>query len=551
MGVTSISLRPYIMKKLYLFSLLLSIAALISISVWISTPQEANDVGSKNISAVNSQKHLLKEHISNNQLLAFNYMITTEMSNGKKELLAESSFQGKIALKKQLDSGNWQGQIVNSSLKQLGEQQKFSPAILFQTQYKNFVFKETDLLGLTAEHPVNAIKYLLKQLSYQLDNPLVIEDANSTSRYQYQSNDLKISRQLQSRREKHTDLPINVANFTEQWLLELNKDRFPKYLTAELITSYQNQGEDILVKQTVQMTAINESFSWSQLKFASDCNAELSFERAEVNSNISINSSAELNAALLKLVSLPDEALAQAIGKYLIENASVDDIVMLINQQDSSSKLASLIIYSIQKNANFAAEVVLVSLLSHQELLIDNKQRIVMSLGRFEAVSDLSLNQLKKLSQEPTNELANTAALSIGTVARYNQEQQYKVNDFLSEQLTKGENTSVTLLAISNSGLTELNDQAAELLGDQSANVNVALIKLLAKDPTYHNKLIDFAINSDQAKSINELARALASRKVTLTEKQKILIVARIDNSANKVIKDQLNSLLTLGDKLW
>jgi len=485
MGVTSISLRPYIMKKLYLFSLLLSIAALISISVWISTPQEANDVGSKNISAVNSQKHLLKEHISNNQLLAFNYMITTEMSNGKKELLAESSFQGKIALKKQLDSGNWQGQIVNSSLKQLGEQQKFSPAILFQTQYKNFVFKETDLLGLTAEHPVNAIKYLLKQLSYQLDNPLVIEDANSTSRYQYQSNDLKISRQLQSRREKHTDLPINVANFTEQWLLELNKDRFPKYLTAELITSYQNQGEDILVKQTVQMTAINESFSWSQLKFASDSNAELSFERAEVNSNISINSSAELNAALLKLVSLPDEALAQAIGKYLIENASVDDIVMLINQQDSSSKLASLIIYSIQKNANFAAEVVLVSLLSHQELLIDNKQRIVMSLGRFEAVSDLSLNQLKKLSQEPTNELANTAALSIGTVARYNQEQQYKVNDFLSEQLTKGENTSVTLLAISNSGLTELNDQAAELLGDQSANVNVALIKLLAKDPTY------------------------------------------------------------------
>jgi hypothetical protein len=49
-----------------------------------------------------------------------------------------------------------------------------------------------------------------------------------------------------------------------------------------------------------------------------------------------------------------DPALAKAVGLYLLEHYSDHDMVNMIKAQDPDSKLASLLIYSLQKAANFA-----------------------------------------------------------------------------------------------------------------------------------------------------------------------------------------------------
>jgi len=130
-------------------------------------------------------------------------------------------------------------------------------------------------------------------------------------------------------------------------------------------------------------------------------------------------------------------------------------------------------------------------------------------------------------------------------------ELQANVSQFLSKQLSQGDNKAVTLLAIHNSGLNDLNEQAVALFGDKSANVNIALIKLLANDPQYHADIVNFAINSKQAKSISELSRAPANNKLVSTPKHEQQIAAQIKQSNNPLIKDQLNALLNSDKKQW
>lgn len=483
--------------------------------------------------------------------LGFEYTVTSEMLNEQQESLNKSVFIGRIALKKDTEQGIWLGQVTDAELIQQGRIVKFEETILFKTQYQNFVFNNIDLLGLPIEHPVNSIRYLLKQLSYQPNDPLSIEDASSINRYQYDIVDTKVTRLLLSRKDKNIQVPITANSFEEQWSLSLSDAYFPEQLTAILESLYLNEGSRFTVKQTVTLSAFDNQLAWAKLIFSNDANATLVTKNTTLNANISITSADELMKALLKLVNITDEALVIAVGKYLIANYSTDSIVELINQQQSTSKIASLIIYSIQKNNTFPAEVMLVNLISHPELQIENKQRVVMSLGRFEAVSDLSLHKLTELAQQHQNQLANTAQLSVGTVARYNHEQQYKVKNFLSEQLTQGHNTAVTLLAINNSGINDLNEQVVSLLGDKEANTNVALIKLLANDPIYHDKIIDFAVHSNQAKSINELTRALSSKKIVLTAEQKQQILSRLETNTSQLIKDQLTNLLNAESKQW
>ena len=485
------------------------------------------------------------------QSLAFEYTVTSEMLNDKQESLNKSVFIGKITLKQDTEKNIWLGQVTDAKLNQQDRSIKFTDVILFKTQYQGFVFKNTDLLGLPVAHPANAIRYLLKQLSYQSNGALAIEDASNINRYRYNIDENKVTRQLIERKEKNINAAIAANIFVEKWSLLLSTGYFPKQLTATLESVYHNKGSQFTVKQAIRLNAFDSKISWSKSNFANDANANLLTKNTAINVNFSITSEDELMKALLKLVSLTDETLAKAVGKYLLENYSTNDIVTLINQQNTSSKIASLIIYSIQKNSTFPAEVMLVNLLAHAELPIENKQRVVMSLGRFEAVSDLSINHLTELAQQPDNQLANTAQLSVGTIARYNKEQQYKVKDFLFEQLTQGHNTAVTLLAINNSGINDLNEQVVTLLGDKEANTNVALIKLLANDTKYHAKVVDFAVHSNQAKSINELTRALTSKKIVLTAKQKEQILARLETNVSQLIKDQLTNLLNAGDKQW
>ncbi|MFT5757777.1 MAG: hypothetical protein ACI9LM_002513 [Alteromonadaceae bacterium] len=540
------------MKKTSLFSILIVIGLLIAASLYFTNIKNKELVLNQSIDAISSAKPQGdQEDKTQLKQLAFSYKITTDVINNHDQLLSSSVLQGNIALKKVTDQPHWLGQIVAAQLIQQDKIKKLQPEILFTTAYDNFVFENVDLLALNSSHPVNAVRYLLSHLSYQLNRPLLIENATGSVSYQYQLDNNQVSRSIHTRNEQQSQVDLAVTNITEHWQLSLADNHFPTALNSSVKTSYQNQTGQFVVKQTIVVNAIDIQPNWQVDKYVSDANGDIVFQTQALNSVIDIRSEQALLQALNKLASLHDDALAKAIGKYLIEHYSIDDIAELLNQQSEHTQLASLIIYSIQQNPSFAAEVVLVDLLAHPDIAVLNKHRLIMSLGRFKAVTDLSLNELKTLTAQPNNDLANTAQLSIGSVVKYNQDQQANVSQFLSKKLSRGDNKAVTLLAIHNSGLNELNEQAVKLLGDKSANVNIALIKLLANDPQYHNEIVNFAINSKQAKSISALSRALANNKLVLTSNQKERITAQIKQSSNPLIKDQLTALLHTDKKQW
>ncbi len=524
------------------------ISGLIYVNVFLIHSHGANNVSAQKPPVV--QSTFVTTMATKPVELAYQFSIATQALNKQGKVLANSSFQGTIALKQTADKRNWLGQVVDVTLTQQAKTHQFAQALLFKTQYRDYVFSDLNLLGLAKSHPLNAIPYVLAQLSYQTKQPLLIDNATTSIKYRYFIEQNQVTREIHERIDKHSMQGANINDFDDQWVLTLAKDHYPETLHNTVTTSYQNADEEFTLRQSIQMTKSTQLFSWSA-HYLANSNATLTFDNKPLNASTAINSKKALQEALLKLASLPDESLAKAIGIYLIEHYSSEEIALLINEQAINSSMASLIIYSVQKNATFAAEVVLIDLLTHPELSFANKQRVVMSLGRFEAVSDLSLNKLKSVAQQADHELASTAQLSIGSLSRYNEEQAFKVNDFLSEQLEKGSDKSVTLLAIHNSGTAELNDQVVKMLGDTSANVNGAVIKVLANDPQYHDKIIDFTIHSKQAKSIKALSKAILANKLVLSADHKAMITKKIQQNTNKAVNDQLRVLLNSKKRQW
>jgi len=539
------------MNKFSLFSLLIIIGLLITASLYFTNENIGVVLNTPMGETSSAQRQEIQEVNAELEQIAFTYKITTDVINDNDKLLSNSVFQGNIALKKAKQQVHWLGQIVDAQLIQQNKIKKLEPAILFTAEYDNFVFKNIDLLALNSSHPVQAIRYLFSHLSYQLNEPLLIENAIGAVSYRYILDNNGVTRSIHTRDDYQSKVGLSITDTVENWQLSLADNRYPKELNSSVNTSYKNQAGRFVVKQSIVVSAITMQANWHLDEYTNNANSDITFQTQTLNAKLDIHSEQELLQALDKLASLHDDALAKAIGKYLIENYSLDDIVVLLNQQSELTQRASLIIYSIQKNPSFAAEVVLVNLLTHPDIEVVNKHRLVMSLGRFEAVTDLSLNELKTLTEQANNDLANTAQLSIGSVVKFNEGQQVNVSQFLSKQLSQGDNKAVTLLAIHNSGLNNLNEQAAALLGDKSANVNIALIKLLANDPLYHSEIVNFAINSEQAKSIDELSRALVNKKLTLTAKQKQRIATQIKKSNNSLIKDQLTALLNTDKKQW
>ncbi|MCP4325459.1 MAG: hypothetical protein GY787_27170 [Alteromonadales bacterium] len=530
---------------------LAAFAALFILSyLYVNDTNQHEKMTTQLISKPSSKKTINQLSSDDPKELYFEYNVSTQVIDENKKILSDSVFKGKIALKKWPEKNHWFGQALEANILQQGNIKKLSPKILFTTEYNNFVFTKTNFLGLDKSHPAHSIVHLFSQLSYQPNQALTIANATGSTSYRYHIKDNLVKRVVHTRNQKQLSSDLAITDIDESWLLALENNNFPENLNSAVTTTYKNQTSQFIVKQVINISAIDIKSTWELADYTNNANSKLAFQTAKLNAVMEINSSVSLNKALAKLANFPDDLLAKAIGKYLIENYSADDIAKLLEQQKDSD-VASLIIYSIQKNPTFAAEVILVELLTHPEVEIANKHRLIMSLGRFEAVSDLSLNQLKVITEKNNSELANTAKLSIGTVAKYNQEQQEKVKQFLSQQLNETENKAVTLLAINNSGLSELNHQAITLLGDKSANVNVALIKLLANDPMYHDDIYNFAINSNQAKSINEFSRALTANKLVLTNAQKKEITEKITKTDNPLIKEQLAALLTVSKKQW
>lgn len=556
------TLLDIMMKKLFLFGVISTLCLVLVVDVLLDSERDIDQhLTAKNTASATVDDTLLSTKATENWL-AFDFQINTYMLNAANQVLSNSEFSGSFALKQTEQREKWQGQVLTASVvnkKQLPSSAKnhftISAPVPFITTYDNRVFSEINLLGLSTNHPISALQHILPNLSYQLDSPLVISNATANTSYQYQQIEQHVYRQVHEQSLKYIENAPTIVNVEEQWRLTLDDLARPSKMDSKLVTYYQSPNGDFTVKQTLSVIATAANTSNIALAFANAAfneNQNIGIQASIAQeTNIIIDSEEALMHALLKFKSLPDDALAKAIGLYIIEHYTTDEIATLLNSPHSIDNVASLMIYSIQKVATFAAEVALVELLSHPDLLRENKQRVIISLGRFEALSELGFQHLTQTSQAKDKQLANLALLSVGTVARFNQSHQPNVKNFLSQTIADEANNAIAWLAINNSGSTQFNEQAATTLGKNGASVDVALIKLLANDSNYHDKIIDFALDTNNAKAVNEVARAIANNKLELSLIQKHSVKQKIEMTDDKLLKDQLTKLVNTQRKNW
>lgn len=492
-------------------------------------------------------------HSADPDQISYSFAIESRINAPQQNQRTGSAFNGDISLKKGKNAQDalWYGQITNTLLQQNQQSHQWPQPIYFTARYNHFVFSDIDFLGLPATHPGHAIRFLLEQVSYQTHSPLVINQAMGTVRYQYHQSNGQVRREIVGKQFTHTQSEQQLTASEEHWALDLLANNWPGALHYNNRHDYQSEQGLLEVSQTISLKVKNKTIQWPADKFVANANARQTFNQTATTTANKITDKASLQAALLQLAKSTNKGLAKAVGEYLLKHYSDGALVNLINAQDPSSTFASLLIYAIQKAANFDAEVMLAQLYEHPELDNTNKQRVLMSMGRFEGASEQTLNALRDISDDSHKTLANTALLSIGSLAKFSQSQQPAVEDFLAEKLSESGNEAMTITAIKNSGSTVFNQKVEKMLGHQREAVNVAAIKLLSKDPKYQDKLVAYVANSGQAKSITALRTALSNQGLALTNTQKGEIEGALQQVSHPLIKQQLTALLQMDKHSW
>ena len=488
------------------------------------------------------------------KVLSYRFVIESTMLDEQGKLLGGSTFSGELGLKAADNGHTWYGQMVNGNIKQHvlqqgNSQHSYEQGIVFTTDYQDAVFSQVDMLGLAASHPGQALKYMLAQLSYKKDGPLSIDLANSSHDYLYQQSGNQITRTLQQKNVKQTNLDMELTDSLENWLLTV-KQHLPVRMEYDNRLNYQNDNGTLLLNQQMLIEATEQTFDWSMARFAANANSLLASPQLQMTPQFTINNQQQLLAALAQLAESNDSELAKAIGAYLVEHYSAGQLAQWLGEFTIDSREPSLLIYAVQKSGGYPAELLLSQLYQQQQLSRLNKQRVLMSMGRFEGGSEHTLNSLRQISAQDEKIYADTALLSIGSLAKFGDSLQGPVADILAARLAQPDSEALAIIAINNSGLEQFDDQVAGYLGHENSRVNVAAIKLLAKKPSYRDFLVDYVTQHRNPQSITALRTSLAKQGAILSQSQKARISAQARQISHPVIKQQLLALLNM-EKGW
>lgn len=501
------------------------------------------------------------------QELSYRFVVESKMLDAQGELLGGSTFSGLLGLKSGLKANDssqiWHGQLVNGKIKQQGvgdnnsSVQAYEQGIVFTTHYKDAVFSNVDMLGLGASHPGHALKYMLAQLSYKKDGALSIDLANSSNHYLYQQSGSQIKRTLLEQNFAQNNLDMVLTDNRENWLMTLNQQSLlqasllsPKRMEYDNQLNYQNDNGTMVLRQHMVIEATEHAFVWPLARFVANANSQLASPELQSTPNITITNQQQLLGALAQLVESNDSELAKVIGAYLVEHYSAEQLATWLGEFANEAREPSLLIYAVQKAGGYPAELMLSQLYQQGQLSRLNKQRVLMSMGRFEGGGEHTLNSLRQVNAQDDSIYADTALLSIGSLAKFGDDLKGPVADILADRLAQPGSEALAIIAINNSGLASFDDKVAGLLGHENSRVNVAAIKLLAKNQNYRDSLVDFVAQNSSPQTITALRTSLAKHGAVLSNSQKARISAQAEQTSHPVIKQQLLALLNM-QKGW
>ncbi|BBN83928.1 hypothetical protein PA25_39130 [Pseudoalteromonas sp. A25] len=508
----------------------LSIAAVVG--YWMSQPS-SNNTSSQLAGRADTFAFDAKEEVNQ-----FTYFVQVDSSirSDSQVVLSHSQLSWHMQLQKQSDINLLLGQLNDIAYTQDNKVVPLVNTLPFTVEQQQHRFEQLDLLGLPSEHTLQVVNQIFDLLSYDLSQPLIIEEAQRKVSYQYEQIDNTIVRQAQ-------EITYHNANHKpkkeqQDWQLLITPSGDIEKLSY-INTLHWQQQQNYIVEQSVSVTKVANSFQALTSK-GPNVNAHLITEQLQTRQH-EISDESTFKAALVELKASLSVELAQAVGQYLVDSYSAYEIQALLNAMPDSS---SAIIYALQKLQTPQAEAVLVDLIQFEQTSDLDKHKLAMALGRFGASSALSVQTLQSIAEQPNHQVANTALLSLGTMAYFSPEQAVNVKRYLQHNIKEKFNLSTTILAVANSKDTRLLAQLPPLLSSSDDSTKLNSIKVLSKHADYQDQVVSALLASPQPKFVAAFTRTMLEAGHSLSAANMARLQQLQSQTQNPVVRKKIAELL-------
>ncbi|MCF6434466.1 hypothetical protein [Pseudoalteromonas sp. MMG022] len=499
---------------------------------------QASDVDAKKSHAQRAQT--LPSELVTQQQKELSLMVQVESSivGANQVMLSHSTLSWHMLLQRQDDGHVWLGQLSNIRYTQDGKPVPLVALLPFSVHRNKNRFVQLDLLGLPNEHTLQVVGQIFNLLSYDVDQPLTYSDALRQVKYSYHQTGNEVKRSIVT--QSYFDTQRQPLTEQEQWQLLAGQQGMVKNLNYTNQRVWEQQQQRYIVEQTVAVSEI-PAHKTTLLAANARANAHLQAETI-TETDIQITSKETLDQSLEQLKESLSPELAKVVGAYLIENYGAYEIQALLDMQPQFS---SAIIYALQKLQTTEAEAMLVDLLQLEQTTDLDKHKVAMALGRFGASSELSLHALQSIVQQPGHQVANTALLSIGTMAHFSPEQAHNVASYLAENLSARQNLATTVLAVGNSKDKGLLAQLPALLHGHDDGAKLNSIKVLSKYGNYQEEVVSALLNAPHPKYVAAFTRTIMESGQSLSAASLSKLKQLQQTTNNPVIRNKLAELFT------
>ncbi|NOU50392.1 hypothetical protein HG263_07535 [Pseudoalteromonas sp. JBTF-M23] len=513
--------------------ILLTVAILSGIGYLANLPSPSN---ATNQALRNAETSLFETQDKESQS-TYIVQIDSSIRSDKQVVLSHSQLSWHMQLQTQAASNARLGQLSNISYTQDSQPVSLVSDLPFKVNYEQHRFEQLDLLGLPKEHTLQVTKQLFDLLSYDLTQPLVIDEAQRQATYRYQQTDNRIVRST-------VEFKYHTANHKPEkeqqaWQLLLAPSGDIEKLSYINTLHWQQQQQKYIVEQSVNVVKVANSFTVLSAQ-SSDANAHIKVSQSPTVQR-EITDNASFKEALLELKESLSVAQAKVVGHYLVEHYSAYEIQALL---DEMPHFSSAIIYSLQKLQTPQAEAILVDLIQFEQTSDLDKHKLAMALGRFGASSALSLQTLQSIAALPEHQVANTALLSLGTMAYFTPEQAVNVKNYLQQNISEQFNLSTTVLAVENSKDPSLLAKLSPLLGSADDSAKLNSIKVLSKHTDYQDQVVSALLASPQPKFVAAFTRTMLETGEALSAANKARLKQLQSQTQNPVVRKKIAELL-------
>lgn len=520
------------MKSKYTLFVLLSLVALAVGCFW--------QLSSKGLKPAPQAVTVAEQHASTtfpSDALQYDVNIDSSIVDDKGNIVSYSVFTWTMRLEALVESSQLEGRLYQAKFTQNEKSIDLPSMLPFKVQRHNNQFKALNMLGLPSDHVLHVLKQIFWLMSYDEKSPLEFNDGVRKLLVSYQRDGQKLSRTVLQEQYLHAQKP---ANEQEDWVLRLGNNDQVETLNFVSQREWREQSQRYAVKQSV--TVMRSAQNLAAISMVADAQANVHItsdaDKQAILDNIANEN--EFLSALEQLKQSIDGALAKNVGDYLLSHYSSAQIIQLLNSQSGSG---AAIIYALQKVQSPAAELMLVDLLQTQELQDMDQHRVAIALGRFGASSSVGLNALISLSRSEA-QTANTALLSLGSMAHFSQSQAHSVSAILGQHLSQRTSLPTTIMAIANSRDEQLIAQLPPFLQDQDDSVKLNAIKVLSREGGFQDQVVNALISAPQTKFVDAFVREFSQSQHALSAHNYNRLQLLAANSNNPILVKKLTEFL-------